>query len=142
VAYLEGSGRLESKWRNIVATAVANVNVQHIAPALVEYLDNRESMFLQSGVGELLHSFVGAVASVVHCASNVLYVFVDLLLLRGGRLRAGADKVDKWLDALHEGCSLILEVILLELDMLNGVSRMLPYLESGHATISLTVDPV
>jgi hypothetical protein len=71
-----------------------------------------------------------------------LYVFVDLLLLRGGRLRAGADKVDKWLDALHEGCSLILKVILLELDMLNGVSRMLPYLESGHATISLTVDPV
>lgn len=114
MAYLEGSGCLESKRRNLFAAAIADVDIEHIASALVEHLYNRKSMFLQGGVGELLHSFVGTVASVIDCASNVLYVLVDLLLLRRGGLGAGADEVDKGLDALHQGCSLILKVVLLD----------------------------
>lgn len=69
-------------------------------------------MFLQSRVGKLLHSIVGAVASVIDRARDVLYQLVDLLLLSWCGVGTGADEVDKWLDALNEESSLVFEVVL------------------------------
>jgi hypothetical protein len=43
---------------------------------------------------------------------NVLYVFVDLLFICGRRIRAGANEVNQWLDALDQKCSLVFEVVL------------------------------
>ena len=110
--YLQGSRRLESERRYFVTSTIADVNVQHIAPAVIKNLNNRDRMFLQSRVGKLLHSLVGAVACVVDCSRDVLYVVVDLLLFGWCGVRTGANEVDKWLNALYQEGSLVFKVVL------------------------------
>lgn len=66
-AYLQSSRRLESERGDLVTSTVADVNVQHVAPAVVQDLDDGDCMFLQSGIVELLHGLVGAIASVIDC---------------------------------------------------------------------------
>jgi len=64
---LQSSRRLESERGDLVTSTIADVNVQHVAPAVVQDLDDGDCMFLQSGIVELLHGLVGAIASVIDC---------------------------------------------------------------------------
>jgi len=50
-------------------------------------------MLLQSWVGKLLHSIVGAVPGIINGARDVLYVAIDLLLFSRRRVRTRTNEV-------------------------------------------------
>jgi hypothetical protein len=80
--YLESPGSLERERWDLVATSIANVDSKHVLPTIIQDFDHRNSVFLQSRVGELVDGVIGPVSSIIDRSRNVLDVVVDLFLFR------------------------------------------------------------
>jgi hypothetical protein len=141
-AYLESPSGLEREWWDLFAPSTRDVDSKHTLSAFVQHLHDGKGVLLQGRIGQLVHSIVGLVASVVDCLRNVLDVFVDLLLVPWSRVGVRANEIDKRLYALDKGCCLILKVVLYALVGCEHWVCLQTYLELKHTAIACAIGTI